>query len=178
MKINNQISYGIYARLIFSVLLFALLGYFLSYSGLLNWSLITNDVWYWFFSSVAQSFVAIVSVLVVVYTFNKDNIKYSYQKNYLETIFSFSMLVGFFIIFFSLMLIPFASVPFGNTYNITIKLIVIHGFLGLCFFDLIYTIKFIHSLCTTSEEIKTLTELNSEEMKTLAEINNEIISDE
>ncbi|QLC49738.1 hypothetical protein HWN40_05495 [Methanolobus zinderi] len=171
MKINNQISYGIYARLVFYVVIFALSGYVISYSGLLNGSLITNDVWYWFFSSVAQSFVAIVSVLVVVYTFNKDNIKYSHQKNYLETVFSFSMLVGFFIIFFSLMLIPFASIPFGNTYNITIKLIIIHGFLGLCFFDLIYTLKFIHSLCTTSQETECLTETNEN-------FSDEIISDE
>jgi hypothetical protein len=160
MKINHQISYGIYARLILSVTLFVLLGHLMDYSGLLNGSLITNDVWYWFFSTVAQSFVAIVSVLVVVYTFNKDSIKYSNEKSYLETIFSFSMLVGFFIIFFSLMLIPFASIPFGNTYNITIKLIIIHGFLGLCFFDIIYTMKFIHSLCTTSDEIETPTEIN------------------
>ncbi|RNI13850.1 hypothetical protein EFE42_07030 [Methanohalophilus sp. RSK] len=160
MKINNQISYGIYARLVFCVVIFAVSGYLISYSELLKGSLITNDVWYWFFSSVAQSFVAIISVLIVVYTFNKDNIKYSHQKNYLETIFSFSILVGFFIIFFSLMLIPFASIPFGNTYNITIKLIIIHVFLGLCFFDLIYTIKFIHSLCTTSDDIENPMEIN------------------
>jgi hypothetical protein len=161
MKVNRQISNGIYARLILCVVLFVLFGYFMPYSGSLNGSLMTNDVWYWFFSTVAQSFVAIVSVLVVVYTFNKDNIKYSNNKNYLETIFSFSILVGFIILFFSLMLIPFASIPFGNTYNITIKLIMIYGFLGLCFFDIIYTIIFIHSLCTTSsDEIGIISEIN------------------
>ena len=48
-----------------TILFFAIVGTYISY--IFKWTL-TENVWYWFFSTTAQTFAGLVGIIIVIYT--------------------------------------------------------------------------------------------------------------
>ena len=138
-----------------TIVLWVLIGTCISY--ILKWTL-TNEVWYWFFSSIAQTFAGLVAFIAVIYIFlfqskfllilNSDKFQENQEvrnkeleldiKNINKKYWELTKITLPPIII-SIILIPFGSLEIEDScimniiYSYKLNLILIFSMMGLCF---------------------------------------------
>ena len=141
-----------------TILLWALGGTYISY--ILKWTL-TKEVWYWFFSSIAQTFAGLVAFIAVIYIFlfqansqlilkshwfgeNQDEMNEEFESNIKDIKNKSWELSRITIppIIISIILIPFGSLEIEDScimniiYSYKLNWILIFSIMGLCFSSL------------------------------------------